>query len=103
MVLGNGRVCVQDARRYPGDSTADRLHGFYVLSVFPGSDYVYHYGRMVRQAMEVLKTGSSSVLLEIRRFPVVEARTAEWTGLDQVHACSSSSMAAYSSTPCTLI
>ena len=65
-----------------GDS--DAACGFYVLAVFPGSDYVYHYARLVRQALELMKRGSSSTLLEIRRFPLVENRMAQWTALGDV-------------------
>lgn len=48
--------------------------GFYVLNVFPGKDYVYHYARLVMQAMEGLKRGSSLTLL-VRVRVRVDVRT----------------------------
>ncbi len=57
---------------------------FYVLSVFPGSDYVYHYARMVRQVMELMRPNSSETLLEVRRFPLLEDSIVSWTSLDQI-------------------
>ena len=57
---------------------------FYVLTVFPGSDYIYHYARMVHQVLEMMNRGSAKTLLEIRRFVDVEASLAQCTGLEHV-------------------
>ena len=57
---------------------------FYVLTVFPGSDYIYHYARMVHQVLEMMNRGSAKTLLEIRRFIEVEVSMSQCTGLEHV-------------------
>jgi hypothetical protein len=58
--------------------------GFYVLTVYPSSDYVNHYARMVHQSMETMKRGSAATLLEVRRFPLVEELVPVWTQLGAI-------------------
>ena len=57
---------------------------FYVLTVFPGCDYIYQISRMVHQVMEMMTRGSAKTLLEIRRFVDLENHLAKWTGLEHV-------------------
>jgi hypothetical protein len=57
---------------------------FYLLSVFPGNDYVYHYGRMVHQGLEMMRHGSALTLLEVRTFPKIQKNISVWTCLDQI-------------------
>lgn len=52
------------------------------IAVTPGEDYIYHYAGMLRYYISSV-TAKSHRLLEIVRYPELEASIAEWTGLDR--------------------
>ncbi|MCB1067207.1 MAG: hypothetical protein KDK56_03385 [Simkania sp.] len=51
------------------------------IAVTPGEDYIYHYAAMLRFYLSSV-TSKSHRLLEIIRYPDLEASIAKWTGLD---------------------
>jgi hypothetical protein len=56
---------------------------FFILTVFPGKDYVDHNAALIRNYIERKKPGLSNKILKVFRYPSIEDTVYIWTGIKE--------------------
>jgi len=54
---------------------------FFVLSVFPGKEYVIHLASLIKNYVERKKNGISDKILRVFRYPIAEEKVYLWSGI----------------------
>jgi hypothetical protein len=55
---------------------------FFVLSVFPGKEYIIHIASLIKNYIERNKNGLSDKILRVFRYPVAEQKVYSWSGIE---------------------
>jgi hypothetical protein len=55
---------------------------FFILSVFPGKEYIIHIVSLIKNYIERNKSGLSDKILRVFRYPVAEQKVYSWSGIE---------------------